>query len=791
MRAIFSPSLASLPIKLLKCWLAFFVSATLAVDFTVPLPSQSTLAPYQLEMGLRTTNAELLFLRWARFGSPFSSAFGFVGIDAQTSGFLSAVQPWPARSFGDVKVLTTRDGGFVRVTTPISIGFLQPPQSTILQKFDAQGHWQATRSLAVIGGAFDLTEAQDSKIVVVFRDPKPDNLFGSQTRTVDMYAPHGTPSVANYFAQLCPESVLSTTCQLSASVPHNKSRYAIGASTLVLGRRIQTSFESNRWSLLRLSLTGKVLRTVELGSLPSAKSMQFSRNPTGTLVQVLDQQQHIAEFRFFTEDDDELWRISTQRLPTLYSGTFAQADATGVTLFATSNQSILRLRGSGQLLWQTAPTPTLGPIFDAHLGLDGSAIFSTNLSNDYLQERWRWIRADGSEVALPAATTSLCFADGGGAYGLVQAPVPLRSDMPPRQTLWRFNAQGLVQTQSTVPNLTVVPEAMQVRPNALGGIDLAATYANQANASIARIDAGGAVQTRIEVPIRGQLHMVSFDQLFVGTPENTLARVANNGAVLWDRALFPEAGFGFLPISDGLALVSNTTLRTLDLQGNIASSLNLPASNAWLECYRTDVRLSGDQQRCLFRAQESSPLEIYGINSALQIQLRHVLFRAGAVLSVAADGDLLMPVSPPNQPVELARFSGSGQLRWRSQLQSEYPQVFASASGGAWVLANSAEESTAISYIDSVGVSRIASVLRQPVLGVALLSDSSLLIANLNAVVRFQPTNGGIRISTKSFAANRVFNSDLSAEDMRATWRERSNDGGNGAFVSVFDWFLR
>jgi hypothetical protein len=779
-RAISCLSWVSFLSLLARALLGFFTSATLAADFAVPAPSLSLLAPFTLETGLRTPNAELLFLQ-----SRESSANGFVGIDSATGGFLGSVKPWPAQIFGTVKILRTRDGGFVRATMQQSFGFPQS-LSTVLQKFNAQGQWQASRYISFIGGSFDLTEAADGKIVFII-----GGLYNLVSQNVDMSESGWVYGGYRSYAELCPDNVLSATCQLYASLPHRNSLQASGATTFMTGRRIQTSFESNSWSLLRLTLTGKVLRAVELGSLPKAQSMQFLRNPTGTLVQVLDAQSYIIEHRFLDENDNELWRLSTERMPALYKNVMSQADASGLTVFADLDQSIFRVASSGQSLWQITLEPAIERIFNVSLGRDGSAIYSSNSSGSNLNPRGRWMRADGSQVALPASTTNLCFADDSGAYGLVREPAAPGSTEP-RQSLWRFNAQGHAQTQSRLANFALPPEAIQLRQNPLGGVDLAATYPNQANSSVRRMDANGEVQTRFEVPIRGELYMSSVDQLFVRTPENTLARIASNGAVLWERALFAGAAFRFLAVSDGLALASDAGLRTLDAQGNVVASFNLPGfSGARFECYRTDIALSGDQQRCLYRAREDSPLEIYGVNSALQIQLRQVLFRAGNVVSMAADGDLLISVSPPFYPLELARFSGSGQLRWRVQLQTHNPVVFASASGGAWVREYDVNENAVISYIDSNGARRIASVLRQPVLGLALLSDSSLLIANLNALVRFQPINGGIRISTKSFAADRVFNSDLSAEGMRATWRERSNDGGNGAFVSVFDWSLR
>jgi hypothetical protein len=139
------------------------------------------------------------------------------------------------------------------------------------------------------------------------------------------------------------------------------------------------------------------------------------------------------------------------------------------------------------------------------------------------------------------------------------------------------------------------PDAVQIESNRLGGVDLAARFANQSNAAIARIDANGQTRSRFELPILGELHMNSPDQLFVRTPENNLVRVANNGTVLWERALFSGAPFRFFAVSDGLAVASEAALYTLDVRGNVIASLNAPALAATrMDCHRTDVLLSGN-----------------------------------------------------------------------------------------------------------------------------------------------------------------------------------------------------
>jgi hypothetical protein len=138
MRANFYQSLGSLLALLTRIGLCALSGVAFAADFTTPAPSLSIRPPFVLETALRTPSAELLFVR----SQQFSSANGLVAIDSTTGSFQGAVKPWPEQYFGNVKILKTRDGGFVRATMQQVFGFQQNPV-TVLQKFDAHGQWQA------------------------------------------------------------------------------------------------------------------------------------------------------------------------------------------------------------------------------------------------------------------------------------------------------------------------------------------------------------------------------------------------------------------------------------------------------------------------------------------------------------------------------------------------------------------------------------------------------------------------------------------------------------------------
>jgi hypothetical protein len=771
-------------------------SNAVAVDFTVPVPSQSVLAPYLLETSLRTQSSEFLFLGQ----SDLSSAYSFAKLNPQTGDIEGEVRRVPITYLLQAKVLATRDGGFVRAAMSNSTPFGR----TFLQKFDAHGQLLASKTEFVANGYFDLIEAADGSIVFFFCNFGNDNV---QAIYVDFSAAQNVPSPRRYFFELCPANATSTDCALSIATPHTNSAQASRRSTLTIVRKERLNFEENRWTLLSLSTAGKLLRSADLGRFPSTQRAELFLNAQGGLLQVFDGDPKIVEYRFFGLDNVELWRMSTRHLPEIVRNDVSQANASGITLFARAAMRLMRVRSDAVVLWQMQPEQERESwnIYDLKIGEDGSAIFSGNRFRDYPAIFWRWVRDDGSAVVLPGGLRALGFAAGGGAFGLVlnppryayssaalQLPAPTAEQSQPQsQSLWRFNTQGLVQSQKPIANFALPPNTVQLRSNRFGGVDLAATYANQNVAAISRTDATGQVSTQFKLALQGKLQMVSADQLYFRTLFNTLSRVGMDGTVLWDRSYFSGLNnFNFLTTSHGVAAITAAVIRTVDASGNLIDQLNLSTQdNTPLECFRTDVRRSADQLRCLYRARADSPIEIYGIDDALQINLRHVLFRSEPVLSIAPDGDLLVIESP----AQLLRLSANGQLRWRTPLLSSgaYPVAVATASGGAWKREFDGEGNAVFSYIDAAGVSTTASPQEQPVLGTAALGDSSLLVASSGSVERLQPVNGSIRITRKAIAADRIFNGDLSAEGMRATWRERSLDGSNGAFVSVYDWSLR
>jgi hypothetical protein len=758
-------------------------SNAVAVDFTVPVPSQSVLAPYLLETSLRTQSSEFLFFRQ----SDLSSAFSFAKLQPQTGAFEGAATGLPSNVLGNTKVLATRDGGFVRVTIPLSFWSYG---TTTLMKFAANGELLATRTEFLYNASFDLIEAADGKIVLLFvysGDRNPQAIY------IDMTAAQNLPSPRRNFYELCPPNTLNESCSLFVATAHAKAVQASARSTLTLARSVQVSFEEKRWTMLRLTTERIVLRSSDLGSFASEQRLDFLVNANGTLVRVLDGRRNVVEYRFFDVNDNELWRVSTRRLQPMTSFDFAQADAAGVTVFSSgSNSFLLRVRNDGQLLWQIAQDPDQWYFRSISIAGDGAVVYSANLANASRTIYWRWRRADGVEPVLPEGVRSLGIADGGGVFALVakaQPPFSTEPDMQ-AQTLWRFNAQGLAQTQSPIANIALVPETIQVRTNPLGGVDLAATFTNQNVAAISRVDGAGQINQQFKLALRGQLRMNSIDQLFLKTPENTLARVRSDGAVLWDRDLFPGLpNFSLLAVSENVAGIAEGTLRSVDAQGNMIDDLLLPGSGTEFACYRSNVNLTGDQLRCLYRAQQSHPIEIYGIDAALQINLRHVLFRAAYVLNIAPDGDVLLLESPSVQP-QLLRVAANGQLRWRTELRWGNENIALMASGGAWAWLFDGERFV-ITHIDSAGVSSVASASKRPVLGFTVLSDSSLLVAYSSSIERIQAVNGGFRSTSKAISTERVFNSDLSSEGMRASWRERSVDGSNAAFVSVFDWTMK
>jgi hypothetical protein len=750
-----------------------------AVDFSVPVPSQSALASDVLETSLRTQTSEFLFFR----RSDLSGAYSFAKLQPQTGAFDGAATVLPPSPFGNTKVLATRDGGFVRATIPHSF-WTFGAQSTLM-KYSANGELLATRTEFVNNASFDLIEAADGKIVLLL------SYFGSrspQTIYVDITAAQNLLSPRREFYELCPPDTLNVSCSLFAATAHEQATQASARSTLSLARSLSVSFEEKQWTMFRLNIERKVLRSIDLGRFASGQGLDFLVNPNGTLMRVFDGQGNVIEYRFFDIDDNELWRIATRRLPPTASFDFAQADATGVTVFSGGSR-LLRVQKDGQLLWQIMQDRWY--FRSVGIASDGAVVYSANLTSASRAVFWRWRRADGIEPMLPEGVRSLGIADGGGVFALVAKTQPIFSTEPDAQaqTLLRFNAQGVMQTQNPIANLTLVPDAIQIQTNPLGGVDLAATYANQNVAAISRVDASGQINEQFKLALRGQLRMASIDQLFLKTPENTLARIRSDGAVLWDRNLFPGlASFSLLALPENVAGIAAGTLRSVDAQGNMIDDLVLPASGTEFTCYRSDVNLTADQLRCLYRnrAGQSNPIEIYGIDAALRINLRHVLFRAGDFLNLATNGDVLLLESNAER-TQLLRVAGQGQLRWRTELRWNAENVVPMTSGGAWAWLFDGERFV-ITHIDSTGISSVASDSRRPILGFTVLSDSSLLVAYSNRVERIQAINDGFRSTSKAINPARVFMSGLSSDGMRATWRERTVDGSNATLVSVFDW---
>jgi hypothetical protein len=599
---------------------------------------------------------------------------------------------------------------------------------------------------------------------------------------------------------------VNVTCKLNAGLPDLNALQASGSPSFLITRSLQISAETNEWRFFRVSPTGNVLRSIELGSFPTARSVDVQILASGALMRITQPQSEVLEFRFFDTRDQELWRISTASLPAISGDDVAQADASGMTIFARSARTVYRLRSNATVLWQDV-IPTQWQSLVVQLSADGSAIVSASQPTDFDPKNvWRWLRSDGAQVLLPDDLRGLCFADGGGALGLVastrsasaglaERSSSASSDAASPQFLWRFDALGAVQSKTQIANSPLAPSAVQMQANLVGGVDIAATYTAQPSAGILRISGDGAVQTQFDLPLKNALQMNSVEQLFIRTTANSLARIAANGALLWDQALFFGAReFQFLPVTDGAAAITDGMLRTVNAQGSVIGSLTLPSfPRTEFRCYRTDVQWSSDQHRCLYRAQSGNPVEIYGIDPGLRIQLRQVLFRHEPVLAVAANGDLLID-EQFGQNVALARVTADGRLRWRKQLQSNLVQLIATADG-AWTLETRIAEPRArntviVSYINSKGESVVA--LTQ-LLGASrafvALADSSLILANESKLMRLQPSQETITLSEKPFAVGRVYASGLNSVEMRTTWIERSA-AGETAYVSVFDWPL-
>ncbi len=681
---------------------------------------------------------------------------------------------------GSPKKMTLQSGGFITIYySSGSFESPQPPPSMSISKYDALGRLVSTRG---ISGTADVYEAPDGRLLLVQKSNATARWFDLTSTDPALNAP---VSLAHFCVPI------SIDCKLSAPVFYAPRHSMVqGGSSFSVLRQTRVSFEQIQFSLLRANTAGELLYETNLQGLTGVSRISIVPQLSGTLLLGA-----ASDFRFFDSNGKEIWRIPSNSVP-LTSPIDLQADLDGMTVFArvndgTRSQMLYRLDSSGLVRWQYRFAGTLTePPVEANVASDGSVLIYNAKRSSTVNGDFEWIRTDGTRAALPAGLESAAHIEGGGVIAIAKS-----RSFASGYSINQYQNSGALRTSAEFPRANTLPSAVRLLLKPKNSVDVALSYLARNRTHFVQSGEAGAVQL-FEVDNQRGLHFKSADTIFVHTQQNTLAKALPNNRIAWERDLLSDFGYPTL-LAVGQALLvtgyneaTNTnSIRVIDRDGLVSANLALPLGEfSELTCYEADFTLTSDYARCLYRAVQNGPIEIYRIDANYQVRLLNVVFRAERVVNLLPNGELLLRSADQI----LFRASPTGQTRWQISDVTETDRVIGALDGSAWILREPYDAEPSYRQVSPTGNSTAISAAQMQgnTQFAFTLPDASLLLPSANQIRRLQVINGVVNTTAIAIGVTgkREFLSSLTGSGFRTAWVEASQDGTEQASLTTYQW---